>query len=755
MRWLLYLSLGVLASGCVDEIEPDTSATTEPAFVLVGNIYQNGTLVSFDDITNVTGIDMTKIVGLTACDPNALYAVEQIDATSYALRFSNNGGQSWIALALAGKSREIACDHGMLVTLDAAKDLWVAKTRGNGTLAGWYSTTNPIKVDRIQGGDGTFYGVKQTAAGYDVYTASNGSLGTSSCTDDANQNPGGCTLTWGPKIATIGASQVTGTGTKLTGSDDRCVGSGGNLCIGTFAWPRRAFALETTGTISTNGALLDGNNLWSALDSGNERYLTLTAAAPNLLYGIQNKGGTLHINRIRIEETSCSDGIDNDANGLTDGEDARCAQTLATQWCAAHADGNYCADRYQPGTFLDQPNQGTSLVQCTTARGIHFATIKPGVCAHGFFAGTDFLRTEEALTPGDPPNMARYCNVQWSDGTWGFKWTGTDPCGDLLDQKPFTQGWIVRAGLYSTTGGNNVLVKCSDGGVMMGATGSAVLQSAYNAVGKTTNRCIFQVSADAYPLFDHMWDPAYEVPDRTAGPFVHNRVAAVDLAQFGLQESGDVDGDTCNDPPGMGWVDRFGHDVGCWRETAYDTALDEGRPLLAPAGGVVVAGGSRVRDIRVLGNTTNNGGGSPNQQELYVKYSLGSDPTYRETWVVYYAHVRKRLVVDGQTVKPGQILGYVGASGATSGYGHLHVGVYRLTNTNAHGWVTPWDGYHVDFYPDETDGSGVNTGIANTVDPLGWANGNGFDPWAYSEWGNGNGAWSANLFKPDQQFDYP
>jgi len=118
------------AGGCFNEEPAETSEASQDSFVLLGNIFQNGTLVSFDDITNISGIDMTRIVGLTACDPKALYAVEKFvgafGITSFKLWFSNTSGQSWTAQATAGKSAEIACDHAQLATLDGAKQLGCA-----------------------------------------------------------------------------------------------------------------------------------------------------------------------------------------------------------------------------------------------------------------------------------------------------------------------------------------------------------------------------------------------------------------------------------------------------------------------------------------------------------------------------------------------------------------------------------------------------------------------------------------------------
>jgi murein DD-endopeptidase MepM/ murein hydrolase activator NlpD len=717
-----------LASGCLSEGPVETSETAQSSFVLLGNIFQNGTLVSFDDITNVSGIDLTRIVGLTACDPKALYAVEKSTGASgiasYKLWFSNTSGQSWTAQATAGKSAEIACDHAQLATLDASKQLFVAPLQANGNVGTWAQLMTSVKVDRIQGGDGSIYGVKAVATGRDVYVASAKSVL--------------APLDWGSPIANIGATQVTGTGATRTGSDNRAVGN-------TLAWSRRAFALELDGTISTNPTLLDGQNWWTGLNSGSERYLTLTAAAPNLLFGIQNKNGVNHVNRIRIDETSCFDGVDNDANGLTDGEDPACVKPAADSFCSAHANGNYCANRFQPSWFNDQANQNASLITCTN----HVATITPGVCVDSPSGpGFDSLQSLDALTPTDPPKTSHYCNVHWPDGTWGFDYGHATPCAILLNSKP--GGKIVRAGLYSITGANNVFVACNNGWYgPVGSAGADPLLAAYTAVGHTANACIFQVTATALPVFGPQFNLADQLPypGRVALPFVHN-LHPVDLAQFGNGQTG----------PSAG-VDRFGMNVGA-REPAYDHPLDEARPLYAVSGGVVITNGSRIRDVSIFGC-----GGTPNQGELWIKYSVGSDATYRESFVVGYMHVRKRLVADGQTVKAGQIVGYIGATGCTGGYAHLHSSVARLSNNNAHTAAQPEFGYRFPFQAN-TDPTGSNEGGFTAIDALGWANFSAFDPRAYAEWNTaaisysnygftGVGAWSVNLFKPGSAFRYP
>jgi len=87
--------------------------------------------------------------------------------------------------------------------------------------------------------------------------------------------------------------------------------------------------------------------------------------------------------------------------------------------------------------------------------------------------------------------------------------------------------------------------------------------------------------------------------------------------------------------------------------------------------------------------------------------------------------------------------------------------VFRTSNTNAHTAAAPEAGYHFDFQAN-TDPTDTSTGGLNSIDPLGWANGNAFDPWAYLEWNiatscpfTGKGTWSIALFKPGKAFRYP
>jgi peptidoglycan LD-endopeptidase LytH len=71
------------------------------------------------------------------------------------------------------------------------------------------------------------------------------------------------------------------------------------------------------------------------------------------------------------------------------------------------------------------------------------------------------------------------------------------------------------------------------------------------------------------------------------------------------------------------------------------------------------------------------------------------DPTKR--YAFYYAHLERYAegLRDGQVIKQGQVIGYVGTSGnAPPNTPHLHFAVFELDNT--HRW---WTGKAIDPYP--------------------------------------------------------
>jgi hypothetical protein len=738
-RWFrpaLLSTASLAAAGCGDDSgskEAEVAVSREPLITLIDDISQRGMLVKFWKIQNPIGITLSRVVNLAACSKTVLYAVERIPGSNvtYPLYFSKDSGQSFTRVTnenganVTLSTGEIACDRAMLMFLNREGGTRWVTTRTSGNLvAAAVNINQTTSVDRIQGGDGTFYGVR----------SGTGPGGTNEIFLATNRSVVGEPRWEATAISTTSAARITGTGAYKTGIGSAAVGN-------TLAWPRRAYALSSTGVVTTNDALLDGGSTWTSLDTGSERYTALTSADPNALYALQTRNGVVELNQITTEETNCFDEADNDANGLRDTEDPKCLQVRADDYCSDKPNGKYCASRFQPEFYLGQANQRTSLVTCSGGR----ATFKFGVCTI-VSPGNDKLETAETLTPPTPSGYAHWCNIHRSDGTWDMRRTGTAPCDTLLAENPGAQ--IVRAGLYATQGSNNVLANCNNGWSAQRGTGTTAIDAVYSGIGHTNNRCLFTISPVALPIFERMFT---NVTGRGAFPFIYEYGTAanpIQLSQYG----------------GVGTalaIDRFGSGK-TGGERAYDHQLDEGWPVLAVGGGIVVdPDGARETDISSI-----NGYGTPFQTDLFIRYSVGSDAKYRETFVVYYAHMRKRLVTSGQTVKAGQIVGYVGLIGSTGttvggivqgGYAHLHSGVIRASNINLYNNNNWSAGYH--------PSTALSSFIYQVafIDALGWAAPMGMDPWGYKQMDTatglggllGLGAWSVDLFKNGHDFTYP
>ncbi len=91
----------------------------------------------------------------------------------------------------------------------------------------------------------------------------------------------------------------------------------------------------------------------------------------------------------------------------------------------------------------------------------------------------------------------------------------------------------------------------------------------------------------------------------------------------------------------------------------------KGKPIIAAADGYVALA------------TYNSGGYG---YYVVLDHGKGSDGKYYAT---LYAHMTKYIVKSGQYVRKGQTIGYVGTSGASTGY-HLHYEIRIGTNQNTH-----------------------------------------------------------------------
>lgn len=106
-----------------------------------------------------------------------------------------------------------------------------------------------------------------------------------------------------------------------------------------------------------------------------------------------------------------------------------------------------------------------------------------------------------------------------------------------------------------------------------------------------------------------------------------------------------------------------------------------GQPIRAIADGyVTLVHNGCTHNYKKYGNCCGNGYGNyatVNHGTLTIN---GSSANY----VAYYAHASKIIVSNGQYVKQGDIIGYVGTTGWSTGY-HLHFGILKNG-----GWINPY-----------------------------------------------------------------
>lgn len=701
---------------------------------------------------------------IAACGNGVIYAA----LAENSLRGSVDGGVTWFDVTAAAKGIRIACDRRWLFSLDSSGQLWRARTTTNGQLAKnpannvvWTSSGLgvPAGTSDIQSGNGNIYALAINGSGVSTLYASQLAQPTS-----PSGYVQGSPSSWVMLANNLGSDRATGSGSLANY----------NAVSTSLPYRRmnRAFGANPDDTLYFNDTMLEGQNWWTQFPNGGHQLMSITAEDAGTLYAVAQADTILakKLVRYKFTERNCTDGLDNDRNGQIDAEDAACRVSLAKTYCATHT-GNFCIDR------IENTNSYTNaLVSCS---GGVTTEIKAGMCVKTILGNADYIT--ERQNP-EPANTGHYCSVIKTDGTWDFDYTGADPCAELKTKYPTST--IVRSGIYSLTGKNNVYVRCNNGWYVpaVGQVGTAPLAEAYNAVGHTANRCVFNVSPHALPVFNapfptstwasstanggrgywlgHRFDHAPQCVAGDPGCPCASEFCQMNLGHYGL-EAGYSE-----------YVDNrgSGNNPSLKHQNAYDYGINEGTPLRSLGYGKVIevryrnisGGPSNANDDCESANA-NTGCGTPFQGEIYVQYDIGTDPQYRESFLAYYAHNSTMVVEDGQTVRPGQLLGYSGMIGSSTGP-HLHFGVLRLTNTNGHTATSEAYGHRVPFAI-TPGGAGVAWGnIASAVDPYGWRAPAENDPYAF-KWGNakwvwdqsviGVGAWSPTLWPASETPPFP
>ena len=124
--------------------------------------------------------------------------------------------------------------------------------------------------------------------------------------------------------------------------------------------------------------------------------------------------------------------------------------------------------------------------------------------------------------------------------------------------------------------------------------------------------------------------------------------------------------------------------------TGVDIDADEGTPILAAGAGTVVSADWGLF-TEVPGNITD-----PYGKAVVVRHDFG----YKgQTLFTIYAHMSEIIAIEGQTVETGDVLGLIGATGATTGP-HLHFEVRLGSNSfyntyNPELWMAPPQGWGI------------------------------------------------------------
>lgn len=117
------------------------------------------------------------------------------------------------------------------------------------------------------------------------------------------------------------------------------------------------------------------------------------------------------------------------------------------------------------------------------------------------------------------------------------------------------------------------------------------------------------------------------------------------------------------------------------RHNGVDIGAGNGTPIIAISDGVVVRSNNSCSHNYGKSGSCGCGGGYGN----YVTINHGTKDG--KTYVVTYGHMSSTAVSSGATVKKGQVIGYVGSTGWSTGF-HLHFGI--AVNGS---WVNPMNYY--------------------------------------------------------------
>ena len=322
-----------------------------------------------------------------------------------------------------------------------------------------------------------------------------------------------------------------------------------------------------------------------------------------------------------------------------------------------------------------------------------------------------------------------YCSKTWPGGgsAFGYVSNGGDPCGHI---DPNWTGSMQRKGLYSTSGWNDVVLKCDQGTWFWTGKANAPLDWAYDTAYKSAGKsnCVFTVSPRYMPIFnspiDNLAFPAGSGFDFAKAPYT-----TLDVTQFkqpGSTKARKVDFKG-RDESASGSIDDH---------AGYDWGVPKGTKVRAVAAGLVISAETYFKTRDSCNKV---------ERHVFIQHKVCGAQGYCEEFVSYYTHLDSISVNVNDTVQQGDLIGSSGNSGCVPD--HLHFSVFRVTNT-ASSLSEP-----LKFTDEGTNPAGlkINAGVLEgynfAIDPYGWYPiSGGPDPWGVNAYPKG--ALSIRLWTP-------